>query len=181
MDKECFLGIQICQQTFSMIYRILFLGEDDMSDTNYQNIINKAFQDPITALLLKNSNLSNIQFETIIIDMLIDIMSDKKVSFNEKSLFRRNKVSRGSFSRSLSQARNKVISAIFTIVLLSYVGVFNARVFDEYQFLTEKLQEYISLIENKELKYSKEIMKNIEEELIEGIKTLATPTSIKVT
>ena len=152
-----------------------------MTEINYQNIINKAYQDPITALLLKNSNLSATQFETFIIDMLIDIMSDNRVSFDEKILFRRNKVSRGSFSRSLAQARSNVISSIFTIVLLSYVGVFNARVFDEYQFLAEKLQEYITLIENNESGYSKEVMKNIEEELINGIKELATPTSIKIT
>ena len=73
-----------------------------------------------------------------------------------------------------------MISSIFTIVLLSYVGVFNARVFDEYQFLAEKLQEYIILIENNESGYSKEVMKSIEEELIIGIKELATPTSIKI-
>ena len=152
-----------------------------MTEINYQNIINKAYQDPITALLLKNSNLSATQFETFIIDMLIDIMSDNRVSFDEKILFRRNKVSRGSFSRSLAQARSNVISSIFTIVLFSYVGVFNARVFDEYQFLAEKLQEYITLIENNESGYSKEVMKNIEEELINGIKELATPTSIKIT
>jgi hypothetical protein len=151
-----------------------------MEDSSYQNIINKAFQDPITALLLKYSNLTTVQFETFIIDMLIDIMSENKVPFDKKILFRKNQVSRGSFSRSLSQSRNNVISSIFTIVLLSYVGVFNARVFDEYQYLAEKLQEYISLIENNELKYSKEVMKSIEKELISGIKELATPTSIKI-
>ena len=112
--------------------------------------------------------------------MLIDIMSENKVSFDKKILFRKNQVSRGSFSRSLSQGRNNVISSIFTIVLLSYVGVFNARVFDEYQYLAEKLQEYISLIQNNELNYSKEVMKSKEEELISGIKELATPTSIKI-
>ena len=163
-----------------MMSLLISMGDSHMTEVNYQNIINKAYQDPITALLLKNSNLSGTQFETFIIDMLIDIMSEKKVPFDEKILFRRNKVSRGSFSRSLAQARGNVISSIFTIVLLSYVGVFNARVFDEYQFLAEKLQEYISLIENNESGYSKEVMKSIEEELIEGIKELATPTSIKI-
>ena len=163
-----------------MMSLLISMGDSHMTEVNYQNIINKAYRDPITALLLKNSNLSGTQFETFIIDMLIDIMSEKKVPFDEKILFRRNKVSRGSFSRSLAQARGNVISSIFTIVLLSYVGVFNARVFDEYQFLAEKLQEYISLIENNESGYSKEVMKSIEEELIEGIKELATPTSIKI-
>ena len=89
-------------------------------------------------------------------------------------------MSRGSFSRSLSQARGNVISSIFTIVLLSYIGVFDAKPFDEYFVLAEKLKEYVSIIESRELKASRDILKQIEDELIEGIGRLATPTSIKI-
>ena len=102
-----------------------------MSDEPYQNIIEKTFQDPLTDLLLKNSHLTRIQFETFIIDLLTDIMSDKKISFYQKTLFRHKKVSRGSFSRSLAQARSNVISSIFTVVLLSYMGVFDESTFEE--------------------------------------------------
>lgn len=151
-----------------------------MASEEYQNIVKKTFQDPITDLLLKNSNLTRTQFETLIIDMLTDIMSDEKISFHQKTLFRVKKVSRGSFSRSLSQARGNVISSIFTIVLLSYMGVFDARPFDEYYVLAEKLKEYVSIIESRELKASKEVLTQIENELIEGIGRLATPTSIKI-
>lgn len=152
-----------------------------MSSEKLQNIIEKSFKDPITDLLLKNSNLTKIQFETLIIDLLTDIMSDEKVSFYQKTLFRGKKVSRGSFSRSLSQARKNVISSIFTIVLLSYIGVFKARPFDDYEFLAEKLKEYISVLESSELNYSKQVIRQIEIELITGIRELATPTSIKLT
>ena len=79
-----------------------------MSDEPYQNILEKTFQDPLTELLLKNSHLTRIQFETLIIDLLTDIMSDEKVSFYQKTLFRNKKVSRGSFSRSLAQARKNL-------------------------------------------------------------------------
>jgi len=151
-----------------------------MAYEEYQNIVRKTFQDPITDLLLKNSNLTHTQFETLIIDMLTDIMSDEKISFQQKTLFRDKKVSRGSFSRSLSQARGNVISSIFTIVLLSYMGVFDARPFDEYYVLAEKLKEYVSIIESRELKASTEVLRQIENELIEGIGRLATPTSIKI-
>ena len=151
-----------------------------MASEEYQNIVRKTFQDPITDLLLKNSNLTRTQFETLVIDMLTDIMSDEKISFHQKTLFRDKKVSRGSFSRSLSQARGNVISSIFTIVLLSYIGVFNARPFDEYYVLAEKLKEYVSIIESRELKASRNIVKQIEDELIEGIGRLATPRSIKI-
>lgn len=154
---------------------------DVLINENYQNMIQKAFQDPISALLLKNSNLSRIQFETLVIDLITDIMSENKLSFDEKTLFRRNTVSRGSFSRSLAQARKNVIRSIFTIVLLSYIGVFDAKPFDDYYFLAEKLKEYVSLLEDKEIRASKEVLTTIEAELIEGITQLATPTSIKMT
>jgi hypothetical protein len=151
-----------------------------MPSEEYQNIVKKTFKDPITALLLKNSNLTRTQFETLVIDMLTDIMSDEKISFQQKTFFTSKKVSRGSFSRSLSQARRNVISSIFTIVLLSYIGVFDARPFDEYYVLAEKLKEYVSIVESKELKASRDVLKQIENELIEGIGRLATPTSIKI-
>ena len=119
-------------------------------EDNAQIIIQKAFQDPISELLLKNSYFTKVQFETLIIDLLTDLMSDKKLSFNEKTLFRRKIVSRGSFSRTLGQARSKVISAIYTIILLSYIGVLGSKPFEDYEILTEKLRDYISLLNDSE-------------------------------
>lgn len=151
-----------------------------MSSEEYQKIVKKTFKDPITDILLKNSNITRIQFETLVIDMLTDIISDEKVSFKEKTLFRSNNVSRGSFSRSLSQARRNVISSLFTIVLLSYIGVFDAKPFDEYYLLAEKLREYTNMIEPTGVEVSKSELKRFEMELINGINKLATPTSIKL-
>ena len=151
-----------------------------MSSEEHQKIIQKTFQDPLTDILLNNSNLTRTQFETLVIDMLMDIISDEKLSFDEKTLFRTKYVSRGSFSRSLSQARKNVISGMFTIVLLSYIGVFDARPFDEYYVLAEKLKEYSALIESKGLEINNTDLKRFEAELIEGITQLATPTSIKL-
>jgi len=151
-----------------------------MSDDSYQNIIGKTFQDPLTDLLLKNSNLTRIQFETLIIDLLTDIMSEERVSFYQKTLFRHKKVSRGSFSRSLAQARKNVISSIFTIVLLSYMGVFDESPFEEYSVLAEKLKEYATLLESREFKLDPRNIMRFEEELVAGISELASPTSIKL-
>ena len=151
-----------------------------MSEKRYQDIIQRTFQDPITDLLLKNSSLTKTQFETLIIDLLTDLMSEEKVSFYQKTLFRNKKVSRGSFSRSLSQARRNVISSIFTIVLMSYIGVFDARPFDDYYFLAEKLKEYVSMVQLNGNNVSKNVLKRLEVELIDGIRELATPTSIKI-
>jgi hypothetical protein len=151
-----------------------------MTANEYQKVIQKTFQDPITDILLKNANLTRIQFETLVIDMLTEIISDNKLSYDEKTLFRSNNVSRGSFSRSLSQARKNVISSIFTIVLLSYIGVFDERPFDEYYVLAEKLKEYTAIIESTGSEINKNDLKRFENELIDGITKLATPTSIKL-
>ena len=145
-----------------------------------QNIIQKAFQDPIADLLLKKSNLTKTQFETFMIDLLIDVMSDEKVPFKNKTLFRDKKVSRGSFSRTLGQGRKRVISSIFTIVLLSYVGVFDSKPFEEYQNLVEKLRDYLTTIETSGPNVSRAMLKRIEAELAEGIESMARPTKLKV-
>jgi hypothetical protein len=150
------------------------------STVETQKMIQKAFQDPITDLLLKNSNLTRTQFETLMIDLLIDVISDENVSFKDKTLFRTHKASRGSFSRTLGQARHRVISSIFTIVLLSYVGVYDAKPFEEYQNLSEKLREYLSEIENTGTKKSSVLLRRIEEELTLGIESLSHPTKLKM-
>ena len=153
----------------------------DMISENYQNIIDKTFNDPISELLLKNSNLTRTQFETIVIDMLIDLISDKNITFKQKTFYRKEKITRGSFSRSLQQARKNIIESIFTIILLSYIGVFTERPFDDYVFLAEKLKEYISIIQSNNEKEKKILIKQVEQELIEGINELSNPGSIKIT
>jgi len=153
------------------------LSRETSEDT--QKIIQKAFQDPITDLLLKKSSLTKTQFETIMIDLLIDVISDEKIPFKEKTLFRAKKVSRGSFSRTLGQGRRRVISSFFTIVLLSYVGVFEAKPFAEYENLAEKLREYLTAVETSSPNQSKAILRRIEEELTVGVEALSHPTQLK--
>jgi len=79
----------------------------------------------------------------------------------------------------LAQARSCVISSIFTIVLLSYIGVFD-KPFEEYQQLAEKLRDYIEIIEKDRERRSPLMLKRLEEELLAGIKALSKPTSLKM-
>ncbi len=144
-----------------------------------QKMVQKAFYDPITELLLKKSNLTNAQFETLMIDILVDSMSDEKTSFKQKAFFRERKVSRGSFSRTLGQGRTRVISSVFTILLLSYVGVLQGAPFEEYQILAEKLREYLSAVESASSSQSKAMLRRVEEDLTAGINALSKPTSLK--
>jgi hypothetical protein len=114
------------------------------------------------------------------IDLLIDVLSEEKIPFKEKTLFRAKIVSRGSFSRTLGQGRKRVISSIFTIVLLNYVGVYDAKPFEEYQNLVEKLREYLTAIEGSSPNHSRTMLRRIEAELKEGIEALSRPTKLKM-
>ena len=106
-------------------------------------------------------------------------MTDSILTYEDKTLFRSKKVSRGSFSRTLSQARSNIISSIYTILLLTYLGIFDTSPFDEYRDLTEKMSEYLSIMENLDPVQSRQFLRRIEFELREGIRALAEPSSLK--
>ena len=137
-------------------------------------------KDPIAIILLKYSNLTDIQYESLIIDFLSKYEADKSISYKKKALLRSKKVSRGSFSRTLAQARKNVISAIYTILLLSYVGIFDRAPFDDYQILSEKLSEYAKIVQGWDPSSARKVLENIEQELMAGIRRLAEPKSLKI-
>lgn len=129
--------------------------------------------------MLKNSNLTKAQYECLVIDYIIESMTESGLTYENKALYRSKKVSRGSFSRTLSQARGNIISSIYTILLLTYIGIFDTIPFDDYRNLSEKLSEYISLIEDMSVVESRQFLKTIESELLVGIRSLSEPKSLK--
>jgi len=79
----------------------------------------------------------------------------------------------------LAQARGNVVSAIYTILLLSYIGVFDEAPFDAYQILAEKLRDYLEIFRDSELSQNRLLLQRIEKELMDGIKELAQPKSLR--
>lgn len=150
------------------------------TDKEAQNIIDRSFNDPIANIMLKHSNLTSTQYESLVIDFLTINLSDKKLTFQNKALLRSKKVSRGSYSRSLGQARGNVISSIYTVLLLTYVGIFDANPFDDYRDLAEKLSEYASYINDLEEKELTTYVNRIERELFEGLTRLSVNRSLRV-
>jgi len=144
-----------------------------------QNMIENSFKDPITAILLKNSNLTKIQYESLLIDYFTDNLNDNIISYENKAIYRSKKVSRGSFSRTLSQARRNIISSIYTILLLSYIGIYDTYPFEEYKNLAEKLSEYTSLSTDQDSPESRSRIRRLEAELANGIRSLAEPKQLK--
>jgi len=85
-------------------------------------VIEETLGDRILSALLRRSNLTGAQFETLLIDQLGHDMANKRLTRSDMAQLRRDEkgISRGSFNRTLRQARENVVEAIHTILLLGY-------------------------------------------------------------
>ncbi len=110
---------------------------------NTQNWINYTLNDSLVKILSKNCNLTKIQIETLLIDVLAENISDKSLKYDEKAKLRIFAVSRGAFNRSLRQARQNVTQSIYTILLLGYLGVLEEVSLDPYLEAANKLKTYV--------------------------------------
>jgi hypothetical protein len=106
----------------------------------------RSINDPIVKILSKNSNLTKIQLESLLIDFLATNIAGKTLNNEEKARLRVSKaeISRGAFNRTLRQARKNVIQSMYTIFLLGYLGIFNNIRLDPYLEASSKLQDYVS-------------------------------------
>ncbi|MFX0202300.1 MAG: hypothetical protein ACFFCW_39820 [Candidatus Hodarchaeota archaeon] len=112
--------------------------------------------DPITETLLNKSTLTQIQFETLLLHFFIDDASGKSVKYDYKAAYRSFKdprgirksvkkkgVTRGAFRRVLGQASDNVIKAIYTLILLAYVGILDTPSIQPYVQLSDMIKEYL--------------------------------------
>lgn len=109
-----------------------------------QKWLTHSLNDPIVKILVKNSNLTKTQLETLLIDILAENISGKSLKYDQKARLRLSAVSRGAFNRTLRQARRNVIQSIYTILLLGYLGVFDDTRLDPYLEIANKLQTYMT-------------------------------------
>lgn len=121
-----------------------------------QKWLQSATDDPITKILLKASNLTKTQLETLLIDILAENYTDRPLNYDEKGRLRLTKtaVSRGSFNRTLKQARRNLTESVYTILLLGYLGIIQSTSLTPYLEAANKLQTYTSAF--KELSEEKE-------------------------
>lgn len=131
------------------VYKTVFnSGRTTMSSTklkeNVQNWLLATQNDPIAKILLKTSNLTKTQLETLLIDILAENHADNPLNYDEKGRLRLTKaaVSRGSFNRTLAQAKKNVTESIYTILLLGYLGIMESTSLAPYQEAANKLQKY---------------------------------------
>lgn len=134
-----------------------------------------SLNDPITKLLAKHSHLTKTQLETLLIDVLADNIMDARLKYDEKATLRltKAKISRGSFNRSLKQAKENVLKSIYTILLLGYLGVTESSTLVPYLEIANKLQEYVEACKSSQsqIEHQKAI-ENIREELEKSLQQL---------
>jgi hypothetical protein len=154
------------------------------SKKEVQKWLLSSVSDPIVKILLKKSNLTKIQLETILIDILAENMSSKPLNYYEKAKLRLSKggVSRGAFNRTLRQAKNNIISSLYTVLLLGYLGFFGSSSLDGYIEVSNKLQSYINayrdVLNGKEAKKEElRIISLLHEELKASLELLSKPNS----
>lgn len=142
-------------------------------------------KDPIFKILLKNSNLTKVQAETFLIDVLAEKISEKRMVYEDKAKLRLIEagVSRGSFNRTLAQARRNIIRSIYTIILLGYLGIFDDPRLDPYIEISNKIraysEKYRDLWESGEVSEDQiRILKTLQEEIEKGLFTLSKPRAL---
>ncbi|MEM2937383.1 MAG: hypothetical protein QXJ63_02400 [Candidatus Bathyarchaeia archaeon] len=150
---------------------------------NVQLWLKKLMEDPIVKILAKNSHLTKTQLETLLINILAENFSGKPLKYEEKARLRltKAKISRGAFNRTLRQAEENVIKAIYTVILLGYVGIFESATLDPYIEVANKLQEYVEAHKNiplseEQIEEQLKFLKILREELETSLKQLANPS-----
>ena len=145
-------------------------------------MLNGALNDPIVKILVKNSQLTKTQLETLLIDVLAENISGKQLKYDEKARLRltKAKISRGSFNRTLKQSKENVIKSVYTVLLLGYLGIFESTTLDPYLEIANKLHEYVEANKDmpghgEELKDHLKLIEIIREELETSLKQLSSP------
>jgi hypothetical protein len=190
-------------RVFIIPYTILYTGEETLDagipkPETAAEFSRRAFDDPIVRRLLNNSDLTRIQFETLLINFVYDEtigkgggMYDKKAQ--ARSLKKSSKawrarayptgVSRGAFRRVLFQACRNVVRSMYTLFLLGYVGILDTPGLHAYIDLSEMVTQYKKKMEEKQVVSSTmsprgEPMRLLEKSLLKMIDQYAFPFNV---
>ncbi|UCG37311.1 MAG: hypothetical protein JSV64_03280 [Candidatus Bathyarchaeota archaeon] len=146
------------------------------------NWLKRSLEDPLVLKLAENSNLTITQLETLLIDVLAENLAPNKLKYEEKANLRRNKapISRGSFNRTLRQAKTNIIRSIYTLLLLGYFGILENPNLAPYNEAANKLREYTQIYKDlfnnrQSTKEKKQILSLLREELESVLTQLSKP------
>lgn len=165
-------------------YESVFKDEFALADLqpNTTRPLDEVFQDPIVQVLLQHSNLTGIQFESLLISLLGEELAGKRLSGQERAKLRRERadLTRGSFNRTVGQARNNVVASIYTILLLGYVGLFDTPELEPFLEIASRVKAYAEqrkaspeAVTEEELRVTRLIAEELEKgiaDLVRGVR-----------
>ena len=168
-------------------YETVSPGESaKMSDNEVESSIDLSLSrlasDPLARILLENSHLSKVQFQTFIIDLLWSTGQSPSPGLRSRPKSQRRRVSKGAFNRSLSQARRNVVKSIYTVFLLAYFGLFDSPKLEPFVRLGNEMQTFHDAkLETNRTRDSEARMatKVLEQALESAVGELARMTSFK--
>jgi hypothetical protein len=167
-------------------------GSEKQDIEKIREYVENILADPIVNKLLSSSNITPVQFETLMINFLLDEGAGKPVKYKIKGFLRAPSkkgkiraplktkgVTRGAFRRVLGQACANLIKAIYSLVLLGYVGILDSPALHPYLDMSNIISNYM---EQMELSYGKEqskekkaALKILEKNLLDMIQKYANP------
>lgn len=167
-------------------------GSERQDIEKIREYVRNILSDPIVNKLLSYSNITRVQFETLLINFLLDEGAGKPVKYKVKGFLRSptkkrrfraplktDGVTRGAFRRVLGQACANVIKSIYSLVLLGYVGILDSPSLHPYLDMSNIISNYM---EQMELSYGKEqskekqaALKILEKNLLDMIQKYADP------
>jgi len=129
-------------------------------------------------ILVEESNLTPIQFQTFLIYQIIKRNKDEGRDLEWVPNIRVDKaeISRGSFKRTLDQAVKNIIRSIYTVFLLGYVGIFDSPTLEPFIEVSGEIRSYLERLRSADRQLNSESTQTIMilcEELRKVIENLA--------
>jgi hypothetical protein len=139
-----------------------------------RKLVIETFEDEILKILLKNSNLTRKQFETLLIDTLANDLLEEEATSRARPKLRtdRGSLSRGSFDRTLIQGRRNIIEAVYTILLLGYTGLFETTQLEPFLEVGSRLKVYVESRGKQNVGADREMRSTLSKELTEILESL---------
>lgn len=95
--------------------------------------------DPLLAFLAKNSNLTEVQMDTL---LSYSSVKQSEGSLDDMIRVRDKTVTKGSFLHTLGQARQNLRVSVYSILLLGYIGLLNTESIDGLVRVTVLLDDF---------------------------------------
>ena len=154
------------------------LSYDPSHEVFPRKSLKQTLNDPIVKILVEESNLTPIQFQTFLIYQIIKRNKDEGRDLEWVPNIRVDKaeISRGSFKRTLDQAVKNIIRSIYTVFLLGYVGIFDSPTLEPFIEVSGEIRSYLERLRSADRQLNSESTQTIMilcEELRKVIENLA--------